>query len=159
MTIFFTKSLLSLALLAGAVLAFYSMFEVFGRGAAQRCIDRLKRFHKITGYLYLLIFLLSYLCIGFAAASQAEPSPRAALHILLALAIIVLFLLKVLFVRIYRQFYSQAKTIGILMGVITFVLVGISGGFYLTVNRLDKTGRLIKAFFIRCKGLSYQWKK
>jgi len=147
-TIFFTKSLLSLALLAAAALAFYSMFEVFGRGSAPAVIDRLKRVHKVTGYLYLLIFLfLSYLCISFAAASQTEPSPRAALHILLALAIIVLFLVKILFVRIYRQFYSQAKNIGIMMGVMTFVLVGISGGFYLTVSRFGQDRTTDKSVF------------
>jgi hypothetical protein len=152
-TIFFTKSLLSLALIAGAVLAFYSMLEVFGRGAATATIDRFKRFHKITGYLYLFLFLLlSYLCISFAAASQAEPSPRAALHILLALAIIVLFLVKVLFVRIYRQFYNQAKIIGIMMGVITFVLVGISGGFYLIVSRFGQDRTIDKSVFYSLQG-------
>ena len=154
MTIFLLKSLLSLTLLVGAVLASYSMFEIFGRGgAATAAIDRLKRFHKITGYLYLLIFfLLSYLCIGFAAASQTEPSPRAALHILIALAIIVLFLIKVLFVRIYRQFYSQAKTIGIMMGVMTFVLVGISGGFYLTISRFGQDRTTDKSVFYTLYG-------
>jgi hypothetical protein len=152
-TIFFTKSLLSLALLASAVLAVYSMFEVLGRGAATAVIGRFKRLHKITGYLYLFLFLLlSYLCIGFAAASQTEPSPRAALHILLALAIIVLILVKVLFVRIYRQFYGQAKIIGILIGVMTFVLVGISGGFYLTVSRFGRDRTTDKSIFYTLQG-------
>ena len=148
MTIFFIKSLLSLALLASAVLAFYVMFEIFGREASTADIDHLKRIHRITGYLYLLIFIfLSYLCIAFAAASQAEPSSRAALHIFLALAIIVLFLIKVLSVRIYRRFYSQAKTIGIMIGVMTFVLVGISGGFYLTISRFGQDRITDKSVF------------
>ncbi len=148
MTIFFIKSLFSLGLLGSALLALYSMFEVFGRAAETPIINRFKRLHKIAGYLYLFLFLfLSYLCIGFASVSQAEPSPRAALHILLALAIVILFPIKVLFVRMYRQFYSQAKTIGIMIGVMTFMLVGISGGFYLTVSRFGQDRTTDKSVF------------
>ncbi len=153
MTIFLIKSLFSLALITAAVLAFYSMIEVFGRGAATATIDRFKRFHKITGYFYLFLFLLlSYLCISFAAASQAEPSPRVALHILLALAIIVLLLVKIFFVRIYRQFYSQAKIMGIMLGVMTFTLVGISGGFYLIVSHFGQDRTIDKSVFYTLQG-------
>src|SRR3989337_1738916 len=114
-TIFFIKSLLSLLLLAAAGVSMYSMFEIFGRGAAATDAERFKKLHRASGYVYVLLFVLvSYLCIGFMIASRSEPSPRAVLHIGIAYALIILFPLKVLFVRIYRRFYDQAKTIGIL---------------------------------------------
>jgi hypothetical protein len=152
-TIFFLKSLLSIMLFASAALSTYAMFEVFGRSTAPASIDRFKRLHKISGYLFVVLFvLISYLCIGFAAAAKAEPSPRAAIHIFLALAFIALFLIKVLSVRAYRQFYGQAKTIGIMMGVISFVLVGISGGFYLVVSGFGQDRTIDKSVYYQLRG-------
>jgi len=152
-TIFFIKSLLSLLLLVAAGVSMYSMFEIFGRGATAIDAERFKKRHKISGYVYVLLFVLvSYLCIGFMIASRSEPSPRAVLHIGIAHAIVILFLLKVLFVRIYRRFYDQAKTIGILMGVLSFVLVGISGGYYFSISGFGKDRSVDKSAYYALRG-------
>ena len=138
MTIFHIKALLSLVLLLPAVYSMYTMFQVFG-GAAVDNVARIKLRHKVSGYLFLLIvFLISYLCVGFAAASKAEPSPRAVIHIVLALAIMTLIVIKVLFIRRFRQFYEQAKTIGIVIGIMSIVMIGISGGYFLTMTRFGQ---------------------
>ncbi len=154
MTIFFLKSLLSLVLFVCAAVSIYAMFEVFGRSTpAASAVERFKRIHKASGYVYAVLFvLISYLCVGFAAASRAEPSPRAAIHIALALSILALFIVKVLYVRIFRQFYIQAKTIGVIMGVLSFVLVGISGGFYLATSRFGRDRTIDKSVYYELKG-------
>jgi len=152
-TIFFIKSLLSLLLLLCAGLSMYTMFEIFGRGASAVSAGHFKKLHKVSGYVYVLLFVLvSYLCIGFMMASKAEPSPRAALHVVLAWSIIVLFILKVLFVRVYRQFYSHARTIGIAMGVMSFALVGITGVHYLAVSSFGKDRSIDKSVYYELKG-------
>jgi len=152
-TIFFIKSLLSLLLLLCAGLSMYTMFEIFGRGPSAATAGKFKKVHKTTGYIYVLLFVLvSYLCLGFMTASKAEPSPRAALHIVLAWSIIALFILKVLFVRVYRQFYSHARTIGIAMGVMSFALVGISGGHYLAVSGFGKDRSVDKSTYYELRG-------
>jgi cytochrome c553 len=139
MTIFMLKSLLSLLVLVLAAYGMYSMFEVFGREAPVERVALIRRRHKISGWAYVFFFVLvSYLCIGFQVVSKAEPSPRTALHIMLALVIVALFIMKVLFVRVYRKFYDTAKTIGISLGILTFVLVGLSAGVYLTMSRLGQ---------------------
>ncbi len=149
MTIFFIKSLLSLLLLAAAVYGMYSMFQVFG-GAATENVTRVKLRHKLSGYLYVLILLfVSYLCAGFAAASKAEPSPRAVVHIVLALSILTLLAIKVLFVRRFRQFYAQAKTIGIVIGVMSIVMIGISAGYFLTMTRFGQDRSADKSVYYR----------
>ncbi len=153
MTIFFLKSLLALLLFLCAAVSVYAMFEVFGRSAPAPSIERFKRLHKTSGYLYAALFiLLSYLCVGFAAASRAEPLPRAALHIAVALSILALFIIKVLYVRIFRQFYAQAKTIGVIMGVLSIVLVGISGGFYLATSSFGRDRTIDKSVYYELKG-------
>jgi hypothetical protein len=149
MTIFFIKSLLSLLLLATAVYGMYSMFQVFG-GSVAGNVARIKLHHKLSGYLYLLIVLLiSYLCSGFAVASKAEPSPRAVIHIVLTLSIVTLLAIKVLFIRRFRQLYVQAKTIGIVIGVMSIVMIGISGGYFLTMTRFGQDRSADKSIYYR----------
>lgn len=153
MTIFFLKALLSLLLFVLASAGMYVMFETFGRSTPRFAVDRMKSIHKIVGYLYVALFVfISYLCIGFAMASRNDPSPRAALHIVLALSIAVLFLLKVLYVRVYRQFYAHAKTIGVAIGLLSFVLVGLSGGFYLITSRFGRDLTVDKSVYYELKG-------
>jgi hypothetical protein len=152
-TIFFLKSLLSLLLFAIAAVAMYAMLEALGRSTPPVSTERLKRIHKASGYLYATVFVfISYLCIGFAAASRSDPSPRAALHIVLALSIIALFLLKVLYVRFFRQFYGEVKVIGVTLGILTFVLVGLSGGYYLVTSHFGQDRTVDKSVYYMLKG-------
>ncbi len=139
MTIFLLKSTLSLLLLLPAFYGMYAMYAVFGRAPDADRVASLKRRHRAAGYVFVVLFLaVSYLCVDFAVAARTEPTPRAALHILLALAIAALFTVKVLFLRVFRKFYEQAKAIGTAIGILSFVLVGISAGYYLAVSRFSQ---------------------
>ncbi len=153
MTIFLIKSLLSLLLLFGVAVSAYAMLEACGRGAAVASAERFKRIHRVAGYSSLLLFaLLAYLCIGFAAAAKTEPSPRAALHSALAYSVIALFVLKLLFLRVYRQFNVQARIFGIVISVAIFVLVGVSAGHYLTVSGLGRDLTTDKSAYFELRG-------
>ncbi len=153
MTIFFLKSLLSLLLFVFAAAAMYVMFQAVGRTAPSPSIERLKRLHKTIGYLYaVLLVFISYLCVCFSTASKNDPSPRTALHMALAFTIIALFLIKVMYVRFFRQFYSQARTIGVIMGVSTFVLVGISAGYYFVISNFGRDLTVDKSVYYQMKG-------
>lgn len=153
MTIFMLKSLLSLLAIGLAAHGMYTMFEVFGRETSVERAGRLKRRHRISGWIYVLLFvLISYLCISFLAVSKAEPSSRTALHILLSLVIIALVIMKVLFVRRYRQFYATARTIGIALVVLTFSLVGLSAGVYLTISRFGQDQTSDRSAFYALRG-------
>jgi hypothetical protein len=117
------------------------MFEILGRSEKRYNIEKLKNIHRANGIIYFLIFIfISYLCIDFIISTKAELSTRAIFHSVFALAIIVLLIIKISFVKIYRQFYSKAQTIGILIAVLTFLMVGTSGGYYLLITKfgMDK---------------------
>jgi len=136
MSIFLIKSLLSIPLFALTLFAMFTMFEVFGRTEKKFNIEKLKKIHQITGGLYVFLYLvIAYLCLDFIVNTRAELSPRGVFHSVFALTIIILLLLKILFIRIYRQFYNQAKTIGLLMALITFGMIGTSAGHYLLVTK------------------------
>jgi hypothetical protein len=113
------------------------MFEIFGRAEKKYNIEKLRKYHRLNGKLYLLLYILvAYFCLDFLLKTKAEPSPRAALHSVFALAVVVLFCLKISFVKIYKQFYGNVKTLGILIALLTFGMIGTSSGYYLLITKL-----------------------
>lgn len=136
MPIFLIKSLLSILLFVLTLFAMFSMFEVFGRTKNRFDIERLKKLHRLNGKIFfLLYFIIAYFCLDFILNTKAEPSSRATFHSIFALTVIILLLLKVSFVRIYRQFYGQVKIIGLLIALITFGTIGTSAGYYLLITK------------------------
>lgn len=136
MPVFLLKSLLSLILLLLTFIQMFTMFEIFGRAEKKYNIEKFKKFHRFNGRIFSILYLIiAYLCLDFIFKTKAELSPRAAFHAVFALAVIVLFGLKVFFVRIYRQFYSQVKLIGILIALLIFGMIGTSAGYYLLITK------------------------
>lgn len=136
MPIFLIKSFLSVLLFALTLFAMFTMFEIFGRADKKYSIEKLKRIHRINGKIYFLLFLLiAYFCLDFILNTKAEPSPRAAFHSVFALTVFILISLKVLFIRVYKQFYGQVKIIGLLIALITFGMIGTSTGYYLLIAK------------------------
>ncbi|MBE0425760.1 MAG: cytochrome c [Nitrospirae bacterium] len=136
MPIFLIKSFLSLVLLLLTLLAMFTMFEVLGRTEKRFNVTTLIRIHRLNGKFYFALYLIiAYFCLDFILETKGEPSPRATFHGVFALAVIVLLLLKVSFVRFYRQFYGYVKTIGILIALLTFGMIGTSGGYYLLTTK------------------------
>lgn len=135
MTPFLFKSLLSLLMMLGAISAMFTMFEIFGRGTPKYKVTTLKVLHRLNGVIYLILFFyIAYHCIDFIISTKGELSSRATFHSLFALLIIVLFSVKIAFIKIYKQFYAQARTLGLVMALTTFGMVGTSGIYYLLVS-------------------------
>jgi cytochrome c2 len=135
MSIFLLKSILSLIMIILSVISMFTMFEILGRNKTVFNTERMKKMHKLTGRIYLIIFIfIAFFCLNFIVQTKAELSTRSTFHSLFALTILVLFGLKFLYIKIYRKFYEHAKVIGLLMALITFGLVGSSGGYYLLVS-------------------------
>ncbi len=152
MSIFFIKSILSILIVFLAVLLMFTMFEVFGRTERKHDINTLKRIHKLSGYVYMLLFLIiASLCLHYLFSAKTELSPRASLHSLLAVTILALFGIKLAFIKVYRQFYEHVKNIGILIAVLTFGLVSSSGGYYLLVSGFG-TDRSFESWTLNKKG-------
>jgi hypothetical protein len=130
------------------------MFEVFGRAEKKYNTDKLRKFHRLNGKLYFILYvLIAYFCLDFIYRTETELSPRATFHGVFALSVLVLLLLKVSFVRIYRQFYGYVKTIGILIALLTFGMIGTSAGYYLLITNLG-TDILFKKAVEEKRGLA-----
>jgi len=145
-----TKSYVAPLLIVSAFVALFTMFEVFGRSEKRFNVKILRTIHWINGIFFILIYLIiSYYCIKFIDASNAELSPRGALHTVIGVAIFIIYFLKVLIVRFYKQLMSKVPILGIMLFCLTFGLVAISSGYYFLVSdreigkamRLEETGK------------------
>jgi mono/diheme cytochrome c family protein len=139
MHIFFIKSLLSLVLLLLLGVGMYTMFELLGRAEKRYRPEALRKAHSLSGIAFFLLSLvIAYLCLDFLLKTRAEPSPRAALHAIFSIAVLFLLCLKILFRRVYRQFYNQLQTLGFVIAFSSTVMISTSAGYYLLVTRFGK---------------------
>lgn len=126
--------------------AMFTMFEVFGRADKKYDIEKLKKLHRLNGKIYFFLYaIIAYFCLDFILSTKAEPSPRATFHGIFAFTVIILLFLKVSFVRIYRQFYGQVKTIGLLIALLTFGMIGTSAGYYMLITKFGTDITIKKA--------------
>lgn len=138
MPIFLLKSLLSILVLILTLFSLLTMFEVFGR-ENRFDKEKLKRIHKINGWTYIILYVvIAYFCLDFIIKTKSEPSSRATFHGIFALSIITLLFLKISFIRFYKKFYNEVKTIGILVTLLTIGMIGTSSGYYLLITKFGK---------------------
>lgn len=129
------KSILSSVMIAMAIIQMFVMFELFGRDPVRYNAATLKRIHRINGSLYILLyFIIAYFCLGYIISTKSEPTARVAFHAVFALSLIILLFIKITFIRLYRQFYDKALTLGPLIAFFSFLMIATSGGFYLLVT-------------------------
>lgn len=153
MSLFFFKSILSLYMLIAAFIAMFTMFEIFGRSTKKYDIAKIKMIHRVNGLIYVILFLfIAYYCLNFITSSKIELSSRATFHSIFALTIILLFCLKISFIRIYRQWYGKAQILGLLIALITFGMVGTSGIYYLLVSEFGSHKSFDKAMESKIEG-------
>jgi uncharacterized membrane protein len=139
MPFFLLKSLLSLAILASALIGIFTAFEMFGRVEQKFNRDTLRKFHRANGILYLVLCLgLTYLCFGFLVRTKTEPSVRVMFHSLFAISVLLILCFKVLVARIYRQFYAKLQTAGLILAFVSFCMIGTSAGYYLLITKFGK---------------------
>ncbi len=130
MSPYWIKSLLAIALVAAGTAAFASQMAWMGRPEGRGDPEKLKRLHRAAGYLFLALLLpLAYMGVRFWIAAGDALAIRAGFHVVLALALIILVLLKVLIVRAYRGFLKLAPTLGMTVFTLTLLVFALSAVF------------------------------
>ena len=123
----------------------FTMFEVFGRKESRYDVRKLKKIHKVNGIVFFLIYLaIAYFCLSFILNTKAELTPRGAFHSVFAITIILLLMVKLSFIKRYRQFYEHAKSLGIIISITALLTFATSAGYYLVVSEFGtfKNARL-----------------
>ncbi|MGD8351612.1 MAG: DUF6529 family protein [Nitrospirota bacterium] len=136
MPIYLFKSVLSIFVALSALLAVFTMFEVFGRAERKFSAGAMTRLHRINGYAFLVLSVfIAYLCLKILMGTRGELPSRVVFHSVFALSVFLLLALKIAINRVYRQFYGQLKPLGLVLALLALGLVGTSGGYYMVVTK------------------------
>jgi ferredoxin-NADP reductase len=89
--------------------------------------SRLMRAHRLGGYTFILLFcvFLYFMALRIKGVSDELP-PRLTFHIILALLLIPILLVKVLIARYYRHYSSALLFLGVTIFALSFALVSIN---------------------------------
>jgi mono/diheme cytochrome c family protein len=128
---FYAKSIMSLVFLAAGVVAVISMLTLMGRAEKKMSGTALRRIHKTAGVIFFILTLvISYVCIKYVASFGGSLTVRPVFHSVLALALFIVLLLKIMIVRFYREFLRIVPTLGMIVFILAFLVVGTSAGYY-----------------------------
>lgn len=123
--------------LAGSA-AVWLMLHASGRGLRQR--DRVIQAHRIAGYVFVALFCtMTWFMILKTRDIPDELSIRPMFHIVIALVMAPLIIVKVLIARYYKAYQGILIPLGLTIFILGFVLVGSTAGpyFFRTVTMKD----------------------
>ena len=128
---FYVKSIMSLIFLAAGIVAVLSMLTLMGRAERKVSGTVLRRTHRTAGIIFFILTLvISFVCIKYLASFGGSLTARPVFHAVLALALFIVLLLKITIVRFYREFLRIVPTLGMIVFVLAFLVVGTSAGYY-----------------------------
>ena len=132
MTDMTVKTIIAAFFLAAGTGAFLTMMAAMGRPERPGGGAKLRKAHRVLGWIYVpLLVPLAYLGLDFVKEMGDGMSTRAVFHLVLAVALIALVLLKVLVVRAFRGFLKHAPVLGLTVFALTLVIFLITAGFFL----------------------------
>ena len=131
-----TKTYLALGLVILALVEFLSAMKLFGSQGPHAGARILLKLHRRLGYGFVVYFAgISWLCLDLmsrlARAGNYHLDARATTHALLALTLFAVVLLKISFIRFYRNFRPYVPLLGIMLALGTVVLWGLAGWMFL----------------------------
>jgi len=144
-------------LLAGANV--WVMLHASSRSKDPAAHARLMWAHRLGGYTFILLFCVFFYFMALRIkGSSDELPPRLTFHVILALLLIPILLVKVLIARYYRHYSSALLFLGVTIFALSFALVAMNLVPYL-LGRAASTGApasLSLGFFLTvCSGLGF----
>ncbi len=131
------KTVISAGLVILALIEFFTAMYLFGNKGAKPLARAALAVHRITGYIFLIWFIW-VVWIGVDLLARLSESgtgwqfhgPRF-YHAFLAVVLLLILILKIAFVRFYRNYRLNAKWMGFVLVVGTITVWLIAGWFYL----------------------------
>jgi mono/diheme cytochrome c family protein len=135
MSYFHIKSLIALLLMAAGVTAVVSMLTLMGRSERRLGVPVLRAIHRAAGYVFAaLLVAAAILGLRYLAVAGDGLPLRGVLHWVAASLLIVVFALKIVIVRFYKQFLKFVPVLGLLVFSLAFVVVVVSAVFFVVAG-------------------------
>lgn len=127
----FFNSMLAVVFLVSGVAATFIMLELRGAPRDRAINKTLVKLHRLFGWIFSAVFIfLIAVMINKVVGYQEEVSPRVALHIVLALGLIPLLVIKISIVRRYKRLSNYLVAFGPVALGFAVALSGITAGYY-----------------------------
>jgi cytochrome c2 len=108
-----------------------TMLVVMGKSEKKMSVVTLRKMHKVSGFVFLILFLvLGFMGFKFWAVAGDDISTRAVLHAVFAVGLFIIFILKITIIQFFKQFLKMAPGLGMTVFCLSFVVFVISGGHY-----------------------------
>ncbi len=131
MSFFMFKSILAVFFLLAGTIALFSMLTLMGKTERKADAKLLRKLHKGAGLVFaILLLVISYFCVKYWASAGDQISTRAVIHGVLAFAVIIIFVLKLLIARFYRQFLKFVPVMGLTVFALSFIVFKTSAGYF-----------------------------
>src|SRR5437868_7567415 len=112
--------------------AVWLIFAASTRTRDQTARDRIIRAHRIAGYLFIGLFcLMCWFMLLRLRETSDELSLRSMLHVLIAMTLVPLLVVKIVIARYYKSFTSALVPLGLTIFTLGFVLVTSTAAPYL----------------------------
>lgn len=135
MPAYLLKTILGTVFLAAVLTSFWSMMTLMGKPEKKTDPAKLKMIHRAAGIVIgILLVPLIYLGARFLARMGDAMSIRAGFHVVLAIAFVVLLILKIAIVRVYKNFLKHAPVLGMTIFILAVIVFAISAGFTVVMN-------------------------
>jgi hypothetical protein len=130
MSLYLLKTGIAVVFVISGLTAFLSMMTLMGRAEKAGDPVRFRKVHRGSG-LAFSILLLPLIVLGakFWAEAGDFLSIRAGFHVVLAIAFVVLLILKITIVRVYRNFLKYVPALGMIIFTLAVIVFAISAGF------------------------------
>ncbi len=145
MSFFVIKSIIAGILFIAGLFALLTMLSLMGKTERKSSPKSLRRLHKISGFIFTILLLVNgILGMKYWAEAGDQLSTRAVFHGVLALALLIILILKMVVVQFYKQFLRFAPVMGMTVFALTFVVFSISAGYFLlrTISAQPETSEL-----------------
>ena len=126
------KTIIAAVFLVAGTGAFLTMMSLMGKPERAGDAAKLRKSHKLFGWAYVALLVpLVFFGADFIEEMGDGMSTRAVFHLVLAVALIALLLLKILIARFFRGSLKNAPALGMALFVLTLVIFLITAGFML----------------------------
>jgi len=135
MPAYMLKTILATAFMAAALVSFWSMMTLMGKPEKKTDPAKLRTIHRAAGIVIVVLLVpLIYLGARLLAQMGDAMSIRAGFHVVLAIALVVLLILKISIVRVYKNFLNYAPVLGMMIFILAVVVYAITAGFTVLMN-------------------------
>lgn len=125
------NSLLAFSLFGiGIINAIFILF-VIGQITPSRYPKFFQRAHRITGYIFLALYLFIGVVMFKKLGEFNVLPPKAVIHAYIGILIFPLIIIKICIVRIFKKFYNRLPVYGMILLIAVYLQVPLYAGLYI----------------------------